>query len=69
MSPFDMSSRRDGDRVRIWPTVDNPIHSGPVMATYYSGLFFCDGTDPTAGPDYAIRDLWDYAIHLEWCND
>jgi hypothetical protein len=51
---------QDGDRVELRPNADNPLHKKPVMATYQGGYFYCDGSDPTLGPDYYLGDVLAY---------
>lgn len=50
----------NGTRVRLYPNASNPLHTKPVIATYQSGYFYCDGTPPTEGPDYYFRDVFQY---------
>lgn len=56
---------RNGDRVRLYPSADNPIHKCPVEATFSDGYFFCDGSDPRDGPDYYVRDVLLYNERIE----
>jgi len=55
----------DGDRVRLHPNSDNPIHKQPVYATYSQGYFFCDGSGPADGPDYFFRDVLTFNDRIE----
>jgi hypothetical protein len=56
----DFESLSDGDRITLYPNASNPLHSAPVTATYASGYFYCEGTDPTEGPDYYFGDVLRY---------
>jgi hypothetical protein len=56
----DFENLEDGQRVILYPNASNPLHKRPVTATYQSGYFYCDGTDPTLGPDYYWRDVLVY---------
>ena len=56
----DWESLDNGARITLFPLPNNPLHGGPVKATYQSGYFYCDGTDPTLGPDYYFRDVLEY---------
>ena len=56
---------RNGDRVRLYPKADNPIHKTPKAATFLDGYFFCDGSDPRDGPDYYVRDVLLYNERIE----
>jgi len=56
----DIENLSDGQRVKLHSLPTNPLHSKPVMATYSGGYFFCDGTDPTEGPDYYFRDVFEF---------
>ena len=62
---MDVESLNDGDRVRLHPNASNPLHRSPVMATYSSGYFYCDGTDPMDGPDYYVGDVLTYNDRIE----
>lgn len=53
----DFDALMDGDRVILFPNATNPLHKKPVRASYQSGFFYCDGTDPIDGPDYYLRDV------------
>lgn len=54
---YDFDQIEDGARITLYPLPDNPLHSKPVAATYAGGYFYCDGTDPTEGPDYYLGDV------------
>jgi len=56
----DIQNLNDGDRITLFPNNKNPIHNGPVAATFSSGYFYCDGTNPDLGPDYYFRDVLIY---------
>lgn len=56
----DFDALNDGDRVILFPNATNPLHKKPVHASYLSGFFYCDGTDPLDGPDYYLRDVLAY---------
>jgi len=55
----------DGDRVRLHPNASNPLHKRPVMATYSSGYFYCDGSRYEDGPDYYFGDVLTYNDSIE----
>lgn len=50
----------DNDRVLLTPLPGNPLHKKPVMATYWSGYFYCDGSNKVDGPDYYWGDVLTY---------
>ena len=56
----DFDALNDGDRVILYPLPTNPLHKKPVRASYQSGFFYCDETDPMDGPDYYLRDVLAY---------
>lgn len=56
----DLNTLMDGQRVLLKPLPGNPLHKAPVMATFSSGYFYCDSTDPMDGPDYYWRDVLVY---------
>ncbi len=56
----DFNNLNDGDKITLYPNSDNPLHQWPVTATYYSGFFYCHGTDPFDGPDYYLGDVLRY---------
>ena len=56
----DFENLEDGARIRLHPNGDNPLHKKPVMATYQSGYFYCDGSDLAMGPDYYFGDVLAY---------
>lgn len=56
----DFQNLRNGDVVILHPRAENPLHKRPKKATYSSGYFFCEGTDPTEGPDYYLGDVLTY---------
>lgn len=61
---FD-SDFADGARVKLTPNASNPIHKKPVLATYSGGYFYCDGSDPTLGPDYYMGDVMSFNDAIE----
>jgi hypothetical protein len=63
----DFDNLNDGDRITIYPAQDNPLHKEPVKATYQAGYFYCDGTNPTEGPDYYLADVlkWNEGFEKE----
>lgn len=56
----DFQNLTDGDTVILQPNDANPIHKKPVKATFLSGYFYCEGSDPTLGPDYYFGDVLAY---------
>ena len=56
----DFENLSDGDRVTLHPIAGNPLHKAPVVATYSSGYFYCDGSKPEDGPDYYFGDVLTY---------
>ena len=56
----DFENLKDGNRITLHPNADNPLHREPVAATYQSGYFYCDGTNPMDGPDYYLGDVLAY---------
>lgn len=56
----DIENLKDGDRVKLHPNADNPLHKKPIAATFQGGYFHCDGSDPMNGPDYYWRDVLQY---------
>lgn len=65
----DIAALKDGDRVRLYPTDDNPIHKEPVVATYSAGYFYCDGSNHLDGPDYYFADVFEYNEKVELINE
>lgn len=63
MTDFDFNA--NDVRVKLYPNDANPIHRAPVMATYLSGYFYCDGTDPLDGPDYYFGDVLTFNERIE----
>lgn len=61
----DLNQVEDGARIRLTPNAVNPIHSSPVLATFSSGYFLCDGSDPMDGPDYYFRDVFQFNDVIE----
>lgn len=53
----DFENIQDGDRVQLYPNATNPIHNKSTRATYQSGYYYCDDTNPADGPDYYFRDV------------
>lgn len=56
----DFDNLQDGDRVMLFPNNANPLHKRATAATYSSGYFYCDGTNPLDGPDYYWGDVLTY---------
>ena len=56
----DFMEIENGERVTLHPSASNPLHKEPVKATFQSGYFYCDGTDPMEGPDYYLGDVMAY---------
>lgn len=61
----DFEAIEDGARVMLYPNDRNPLHKKPVKATYAGGYFYCDGTNPTEGPDYYLGDVFAYNMGYE----
>lgn len=53
----DFDAIADGARLTLHPNTNNALHKRPVKATYASGYFYCDGTNPAEGPDYCLGDV------------
>lgn len=53
----DFENLQDGDQVTLYPSVENPLHRTPIVATYSGGYFYCEGTNPEKGPDYYLGDV------------
>lgn len=60
-----VATLQEGQRVRLHPTSDNPLHERPVEATYLGGYFWCDGTEREDGPDFYIGDVLRYNERVE----
>lgn len=56
----DFENIEDGAEITLHPLPGNPIHKKPVLATYASGYFYCQGTRPEDGPDYYFGDVLRY---------
>jgi hypothetical protein len=56
----DFEAIEDGARVELFPNADNPLHKRAIKATYVSGYFYCDGSNPVDGPDYYFGDVARY---------
>lgn len=56
----DFENLKDGDKVKLLPNANNPLHKKPVVATYASGYFYCEGSKPQDGPDYYFGDVLTY---------
>ena len=65
----DWENLEDGARIQLYPNNTNPLHDKPVRATYQSGYFWCDGTDPMEGPDYYWRDVLVYNDGFQTTGD
>ena len=61
----DFDSLNDGDRIRLFPAPNNPLHGRPVTATQYGGYFYVDGSRPQDGPDYYMGDVLRYCEGFE----
>ena len=53
----DFENIKDGMKIRLHPNKTNLLHKKPVIATYSNGYYYCNGSDPTQGPDYYFRDV------------
>ena len=53
----DFENIEDGTRLMLHPNASNPLHNKPMLATFISGYFYCDESDPANGPDYYFRDV------------
>ena len=60
MMRTDFETLSDGDKIKLWPTFDNPLHKYPVDVTYSGGYFYCEGSNPVDGPDYYFGDVLKY---------
>lgn len=56
----DFENLSDGDRITLYPNERNPLHKKPMIATFQSGYFYCDDTNPMDGPDYYFGDVLAY---------
>lgn len=56
----DLAKLSNGDRVKLFPNNENPLHKHPVLATFQGGYFYCDGSPPEDGPDYYFRDVFQF---------
>lgn len=56
----DFENLSEGDVITLYPNSANPLHKGPVKATYTNGYFFCEGGNPAEGPDYYLGDVMAY---------
>lgn len=54
----DFENLSDGERITLHPRDGNLLHKRPVKATFQSGYFYCDGTNPMDGPDYYFGDVF-----------
>lgn len=63
-SSFDFRSY-NGTDVMLIPKCDNPLHSTPITAWFYNGYFYCEGSNITEGPDYSIRDVFNYISEIQ----
>lgn len=64
----DFENLQDGQRIRLIPNQSNPLYKKPVLATFSGGYFYCDGSDPLAGPDYYFGDVLAYNEGFEVIN-
>ena len=53
----DFQNIEDGERVKLFPRKDNPLHKRPVEAVYSGGYFYCDGSPAHEGADYYLGDV------------
>lgn len=53
----DFEGIPDGSTITLHPADANMLHRAPVKATRSGFYFFCEGSDPTDGPDYSMRDV------------
>lgn len=66
----EILSLKDGQRVRLFPNAENPLHNKPVSAMYSKGYFYVDGSDPIMdGPDYYFGDVLIYNDGFEVLSD
>jgi hypothetical protein len=56
----DFENLEDGATVILHPNEASPLHKEPVKATFQSGYFYCEGSDPMDGPDYYFGDVLAY---------
>ncbi len=56
----DFENLSDGQQITLHPTANNPLHKKPIKATFQSGYFHCEGTNPMDGPDYYFGDVLRY---------
>ena len=56
----DFENLQDGDKVKLYPNENNPLHKKPVNAIYSGGYFFCEGSPTHEGPDYYMGDVLAY---------
>jgi hypothetical protein len=61
----DFDQIEDGATVMLIPNVHNPLHRSMVKALYSGGYFYCEGTNPTEGPDYYLGDVARYNVGYE----
>lgn len=56
----DFDNLQEGDKVKLYPNGNNPLHKKPVVALYSSGYFYCEGSPAQEGPDYYMGDVLEY---------
>lgn len=56
----DFEALDDGAEIILHPLPGNPLHKKPVKAIMSGGYFYCEGTNPTDGPDYYFGDVLRY---------
>ena len=61
----DFENIKDGQKIRLFPNNNNPLHKRPVIAIYQSGYFYCEGSRQTEGADYYFGDVAMYNDHFE----
>lgn len=62
---YDFENIKDGQKIRLFPNSNNPLHKRPFVATHHAGYFYCEGTRPTEGADYYFGDVATYNDHFE----
>ena len=61
----DFEAILDGQKIRLFPKSNNPLHKKPFIAIHQYGYFYCEGTRPTEGADYYFGDVAMYNDHFE----
>jgi hypothetical protein len=47
---------KDGQKLKLYPSKDNPLHKKPVICTYINSYYYCEGTTDDM-PDYHFDDV------------